>query len=388
MPQKLNKEGTKWRIQVRAGEQRPSEIVFGDRTEAVQREAELRAKVGRLSLKRSTGETIAEYLPKWLRTMDGAIHKGTYERYDSSIRAILMPTMGHVELTRLTSDDIVKAYQSLTDGSRGRKYSPATIRKAHNVLRAALEDAAEPPRPRIVANPASSRKVAKWLRGYTSVTPKNDLTPPPLKGVQALLTRMLTTDSGRRLYGPCLLALDTGLRRGEVLALRRDDISLDNGALEVHRAIEQTSRHGVFIKDTKRENGERTVGLTRRLATFLERHLADLDTMAETLGDRWVEEGWVFPNTAAHRGKTMGRVWLPVTFSMLLDRESEQLGLNVAMHDLRRLHATIMEHQGVPQTEIARHLGHGDTSVTQRHYLFSVEAGEREAVQAFEAALS
>ena len=386
MPQRLNKEGTKWRVQVRAGDQRPSEIVHGDWREAEQREAELKAKFGRLKLKR-TPETVGEYLTTWLEaTQRNAIGDQTYERYDTNIRCQLIPVVGHIALTRLTSADIIAGYQRLADGEGVGKCGPATIRKAHNVLRAAMDDAVDDGK--LKANPASARRIAKWLRGYTRATPKADMSPPPLRDVQSLLQRMLTTDSGRRLYGPCLLMLDTGMRRQEVLALKWSDIDLELGVVRVTRAVVQTSRHGVIIKDTKTEHGERDHLLTERSRQYLIAHKADQERMAENLADRWAGEDWVFPNIAAHKGLPFGRLWMPTTFSMLLARESERLGMPLEPHQLRRLNATIKEHAGWPQTETAASLGHGDTTVTKKHYLFAVQDGQRERMDKFEAALT
>lgn len=392
MPQKLNKEGTKWRIQVRAGEQRPSEIVHGDKREADQREAELKAKYGRMKLKKAHGETVAEYLHRWLAGVSTeVIDTSTRERYDTNIRRQLGPIVGSIELTKLDSAAVISGYDALASGALGRRYDLATIRKAHNVLKAALEDAVEDQA--IPSNPAASRRVSKWFKSMGRKRRKRSMTPPALKDVQAALGKLLTTDSGRLLYGPCLLALDTGLRRGELLGLKWSDIKfseagedLPMAVAEVQRSVAHT-RHTVEVKDTKTENSDRTVLLTRRATEYLRRLRADQDEARRLLPDEWVDEDWVFPAVTVWRSEKRGRVWKPNAFSALLERENVRQGFHLEVHALRRLHATIMEHAEVPQTEIAARLGHGSTDVTRGHYLFVVEDGQRQAVDAFEAAV-
>jgi integrase len=386
MPQQLDDKGLKWRIQVRAGAQRPSEIVNGTVTEARQREAELKAKYGRLKLKKSRGETTGDYLQKWLkRTHHKAVSDATYETYERAIDRVLVRTIGAVVLTKLTSADILDAYQTAADGIDGQVYGPPYLRKCHALLNAALQDAVDDGK--IRANPATARRIGQWLKGYRRTTPRRDMRPPALKDVQALLARMQTTKSGRRLYGPCLLALDTGLRRTEFLGLKWADIEVERALIHVQRDVVQTSHHGVIITDTKTLNSDRIVLLTRRAAQYLTDWRDQQNATRERLGNLWSDEDWVFPNTVVHLDSKPGRVWLPVTFSLLLKRETTKLGLPLEAHQLRRLHATIMEHAEVPQTEIAARLGHGSTEVTRDHYLFVVDDGQRAAVEKFEAAI-
>ena len=373
MAQKLA-EG-KWRVQVRAGARRYGGIVYGTQRQAEQREAELKAKYGRRKMKGHAGETVAECLEDWLADWrEGDVTPGTLERYQGRIRNMIVPTLGAVKINELTRKDIRRAYQALR-----KRYAVDTIRDAHNLLRAALDEAVCDDR--IVGNPAAG----KGLLPRENDRPKRTL--PTLADVNATLARLRDTSSGRRCYGPALLALDTGMRVGEVLALKWSDIDLDTGVVYVQRAVQQTSSHGIIIKPPKTRAGERTLLLTRRSQEYLKQHRDDLDALRERLNESdVVDEGWVFPNTSLRRGQ-VGRMWTPGTFHPLLAKVTKDAGLQLQMHDLRRLHATILEHENVPQTEIAAQLGHSRPDVTRDRYLFAVDDAKQKRVEAFERAL-
>jgi integrase len=280
-----------------------------------------------------------------------------------------------MQLARLGRDDIKDAYNRLTELG----YAPSTVRATHNLLRAALDDAVESGR--IGANPAASRHLVP-------VAEKPKRTIPTLKDVNGLLSRLRASDRGRLVYGPALIALDTGLRRSEVLALKWSDLDLDTGLMEVQRAFEQTSQQGVIVKEPKTASGTRTVLLTKRSVEFLRAHQVEQDELREQFADLWLEEDWVFPCVTPMREHRPGRLWQPNMFTATFFRETKAAGLHIGMHDLRRLHSTTLEHAQVPQTEIAARLGHSNPQVTRRHYLFAVPDGQRQAVEAFEEAIS
>src|SRR5664280_297541 len=157
----MDANGKKWRVWVTTGTDasgrriRRSEVVYGGKREALQREHELKAKYGRVQRgPGGRGDTVAGYLWQWLPRWKGnRIRQRTMEGYETLVRSYIEPFIGDVQLARLGRDDIKDAYNRLTELG----YAPSTVRATHNLLRAALDDAVESGR--IGANPAASRNL-------------------------------------------------------------------------------------------------------------------------------------------------------------------------------------------------------------------------------------
>jgi integrase len=123
--------------------------------------------------------------------------------------------------------------------------------------------------------------------GLIQQNPADNVSPPPVQAsevqilrsddVQAILER-LRDRKGRLLYTIALTVLSSGLRRGELCAVRWCDINLDTGKLSVERSLEQTRQHGLRFKSPKTKHGRRTISLPAAVVTELralgpQRHL-------------------------------------------------------------------------------------------------------------------
>src|SRR6516165_2012952 len=196
--------------------------------------------------------TVADWLALWLASTKIDVSPKTHERYAEIVRCYLVPGIGGLPLQKLTPSDIQRAYNSFT-----RKPSPRTRRHIHRILKSALA--------RAVEQQALSRNPADALKRLPKVERK-----PPLTLTVEQSQRLLAAIKHTTTYWPVMLALATGLRRGELLALRWRNVDLDRGTLRVVESLEQT-KAGLRFKSNKSEKG-RGVALPSFAIAELRKH--------------------------------------------------------------------------------------------------------------------
>jgi integrase len=264
------------------------------------------------------------------------------------------------ELTRRlrtvdTGEHIQRVYNSFE-----RKPSPRTRRHIHRILKSALA--------RAVEQQALARNPADALKRLPKVERKSPATPT-VEQSQRLLTEIKHTTS----YWPVMLALATGLRRGEILALRWRNVDLDRGALRVVESLEQT-KAGLRFKSTKSEKG-RGVALPCFAMAELRRHKQAQAEALLALGVRQSGDTLVC-------GRIDGQAKQPASltheFTYLVGRIR---GLpRIRFHDLRHSHATQLLASGVHPKVVQERLGHSTIAVTMDIYSHVTPGMQSEAV--------
>jgi integrase len=273
---------------------------------------------------------------------------------------------------KLAPSHIQEAYNSWAIGGRrdrkGGGLSPRTRRHIHRILRSALARAVE--QQLLSRNPADA-----FRKRLPKVERREMLT---LTAEQS--THLLNAIKHTRVYWPALMALATGMRRGEVLALRWKNVDLEHGIVRVMESLEQTKDGGLRFKAPK---SDRTRAVT--LPTFAIEELRRLKRQqAEdllTLGIRQTGETLL---CARADGEPMQPRSLTHEFSRLIAR---QKGLpRVRYHDLRHSHATELLRAGVHPKVAQERLGHSTISTTLDLYSHVTDTMQSDAAARLDAA--
>jgi integrase len=221
-------------------------------------------------------KTVGAFLTSWLEnSVRGSIRKSTYDRNESLCRVHLIPALGRKKLKTLGAADVAGFYRSRLDSG----CSAASVRKMHETLHKALKQA------------------VRW--GYMTKNPADDVDTPrvhteevhPLTRDEA--RRFLKVVRGDRLEALYVVALHTGLRQGELLALRWEDVDIEEKTLRVRRTITKDGGK-LLIGPTKTAKGRRTVKLTKDAAEALREHLTRQLEEIDGLGDLFEDNGFVF----------------------------------------------------------------------------------------------
>lgn len=327
--------------------------VRGDRKAA---ERELR----RLLRTLDTGEhvdptrmTVRAWLIQWHGTKQEEVSPKTHERYGEIVNNFLIPALGALPLAKLTPSHIEKAYSDwATSGRRDSKpggLSPLTRRYIHVVLKSALSRAAE--QQLLARNPTDilSKRLPKVER-------KEMMTFAPEQS-----TQFLEGIKHTRTYWPVLVALATGMRRGEVLALRWKNVDLDRGTLRVMQSLEQTKK-GLRFKDTKTSK-VRAIVLPAYAVKELRRLKRQQAEELLALGIRQTGDALV---CCRADGEPLQPRSLTHQFAKL--RKDMKGFPRIRFHDLRHTHATQLLADGIHPKVAQERLGHSTITTTMDLY--------------------
>jgi integrase len=291
--------------------------------------------------------TVAEYLADFLR--DYAVHNvspQTYRRYETIVNKHLIPSLGDVQLSKLQPTQIQRCYTKALEGGRLRgrtALSSTTVLQHHRVLNKALRLAVR--KQLIHRNPAEAvepPRVAHKEMDYYSA-----------EEVQQLLK----ASAHHRLHIPVLLAVTTGMRRGEILGLKWSDVDLEAGSVTVCRSL-QEGKEGFTTKAPKTRSGRRSITLPQTAIVALKRHKAEQAARKLALGPTYDIGEWVC-------GEEDGSPISPSVLSHGFAAVAKAAGLRkVRFHDLRHTHATLLLQGGENPKVVSERLGHSQVQIT------------------------
>jgi integrase len=195
---------------------------------------------------------------------------------------------------------------------------------------------------------------------------------------------LLTNDlRGHVLYAPAIVALFTGMRLGEILAMRWRHVDLDRKVIFVREALEETKAHGIRLKAPKSRAGRRDIGLPEIVVDTLREHrLKQLELRVALGTGKLAADALVFPNLD-------GGPQAPSDVSRAWGLVADGLGLpEITLHGLRHTHASQLIDAGVDIVTISKRLGHATPDVTLRVYAHLFHRDEDKAAAAINAALA
>ena len=342
-----------------------SAATVGPAREAIEKRKELQRRQEK-GLPMVTSQMLFnDYLTQWLENIRHRVRPKTLEGYGSLIKVHIIPRLGKNKLDKLTPEQIGKAWSDML--SQGN--SANVIEHCHARLSTAL-NAALQRRPSLIdQNPCLSVSPPKVY--------KQELRPPNAEAVHKILEAARDTDY----YEVIHTAFYTGLRRGELLALRWGDVDLDMATASVSRTVYRAKGGTSMFTEPKTAKGKRLVSLTPSSALLLralrERHKMD----GSLQGYQVTEDSLVF----CYRN---GSPILPRAFSGAFRRIMHRAGLEgYRPHDTRHAHATLMLRQGVHPKIVQERLGHARINITLDTYSHVTPGLQEAAALRFEEVL-
>jgi integrase len=314
-------------------------------------------------------QKVGQFLIHWLEDVHKqSIRSRTYERYEEIVRLHLVPGIGHHQLQKLSPQHLQSFYtKKLEEG-----LSTTTVISFHNVLHKALETA------------------VRW-----NLLPRNicDLVSPPRRKrfeIQPLgieqVQQLLAAARGHRLEALFILALASGLRRGELIGLKWQDINFLAGMLQVRRILTRVPSKlpgkGYVEAEPKTEKGRRSILLPPFVIEALKQHRAKQLESKLKAGSAWQDHDYVFcTSIGTHLNPT--RDILDQLKALL-----KKAGLpDIRFHDLRHSSATMLLGMGVHPKIVQEILGHSQISMTMDTYSHVLPTMQREAMSKMNDAL-
>jgi integrase len=320
---------------------------------------------------------LADFLKSFLDyyKSDGGVEPQTWADYRFHIDAYIVPVLGKIALSKLTTRDIDQwslALRAKISARTSKPLSERTLSYAAAVLRRALQFAVD--WNYIAANPASARiRTAKRRRKIT--TSKIQYFTPEQSRQFRLAVR------GDRFEALYLLALMTGMREGELFGLKWTDLHLDASLLTVNHSLAHTKRkkgeegERVVLKGPKTVGSRRTIELPSITVSVLREHQGRQQDQRIAAREDWREEGYVFTSrfgTPLDWGNTLHR------FQALCKKNDLP---KIRFYDLRHTHASLLIAEGVHPKKIAERLGHSSIKLTMDTYGHLFEGSDRESAE-------
>ncbi|MBA3551675.1 MAG: site-specific integrase [Actinobacteria bacterium] len=272
----------------------------------------------------------------------------------------MIPRLGEIPLQRITARLLVDLYEDLLKtGSRTRgPLSAKSVRNIHGMIHQALGDA------------------VRW--GRLARSPADQATPPRRRPVEMKTWRAeeLGTFLGHvredRLSAAWLLLATTGMRRGELLGLRWEDVDLEAGRAAIRRTWIVVDGHAE-ASTPKTAKGRRTVPLAAETVAALKAHRVSQLEERVALGPGYQDSGLVFC-------REDGAPLHPDSLSQAFERRTAAAGLpRIRLHDVRHSYATVALRAGIPAKVVSEILGHANIGITLDTYSHVIPTMAEEA---------
>lgn len=297
--------------------------------------------------------TFGAFIKQWIETRD-KIAITTRGEYSGYINKHIIPNLGHIKLAKLKPMDLDRFYKQLANstykkGNKEIKYSESSLWQIHAIIHKCLEYAKD--NRLIKDNPADGCENKPKRQSY-----KN-------KAYRVYSEEQFTTlleavkDTIDEIY--VILAGCLGMRRGEVMGLRWEDIDFKEKTINIRRAKVKADGHGIIEKEPKTEKSIRSISVSQRIIDILK------EWRKKNLDSVYVVNKYN-PNTySEHFRNLLKRHGLP----------------HIRFHDLRHFAATFMLKEGIPDKVTSERLGHSSTAITKEIYQHVLKEMDREAAE-------
>lgn len=308
--------------------------------------------------------TVGKYLERWLKdSVKDTIKTSTYTSYSQMVRKHMIPSLEEIKLKSLTPAHIRGLLREKLDD----EYSTRTVQYLRFLIRKAMDQAIQDHL--IALNPVAGVKSVQVIHEEIQ----------PLSPFQARL--LLETIKGDRLEALYVLAIHCGLRQGELLALKWEDVDLDatTPTLQVRRTLTGSEDGRPIFTTPKTKKSRRRINLTKGAAAALKRHRKHQLEQRMKVAGLWQDHGLIFSTqngTAIDRHNLIRRSFKPLLKTAALPED-------IRFHDLRHTCATLLLSRGVHPKFVQELLGHSSIAITldtYSHVLPGMDSGLGDAM--------
>lgn len=312
------------------------------------------------SIAQNQNYTLSEYIEYWYKNVaELELRYKTLKLYRCFIDNHLSPSLGHLQIKNATSVILQNFFSE-----KQKVLSKSSVNTMKNVLNGAFELAIK--QKIILSNPLKNVHLKTTHRGDNV----GFLTTDQLRLIENELI-------GKKYHLPFLIALHTGMRRGEILGLTWESVDLNTGKISIDKQLQK--QDGEFkLVPLKTHSSVRAIKMTEYLKQELLINQAK-QAKFKTILDKAYYDG---PDFICCYDD--GRPLIPDTLSATMFHTSKKTGIDFSFHDLRHTHATLLAEADVNVKLIQSRLGHGDITITLRTYSHVTKKLEEDSVIKFE----
>jgi integrase len=313
--------------------------------------------------------TLGKYLDRWLKSAKKKVSERTYGSYESLLTSYVRPVLGKKKLSKLRPLD----FQAVVDSMNDKNLSPRTVRYAHTVVSSAMKQAV---RWKIMtSNPAQFVELPKNIR--------KEMQALSVEQAKKFLKKAEADEYGLLFE----LALVTGMRPEEYLALQWDDLDFHRDILSINRALVRKRKvgkeeKGWYFAEPKTKQSRRTIPLADYLMVKLKAHKKKQLEYRLKKGDKYENHNLVFTSSSGS----------PISIRNLERRHFKPILVaaklpNIRLYDLRHSCATLLLIAGEHPKVVAERLGHANISLTLEVYSHVMPTMQESATEKLSALL-
>lgn len=288
--------------------------------------------------------TLEEYMNYWYETFCiQELSPTTYESYRRNLDKYILKELGKIKLNDLSPLHLQTFYNNCLKIGLSKK----TITYLHRIIHSALN------------------KAIMWQLLTKNVA--NNVKPPKPDKYKANIlnakeiSKLIAVIKLTYIYIPVMIAIATGMRRGEILGLTWNNIDFRKREINVEQAIYPT-KNGLVVLPPKTDNSIRKIAIPRRLVRILKKHKKRQLKYKKTLGNSYIDSDYVCVNS---EGKLISPSSLNHKFKDILKENNLP---SIRIHDLRHSHASLLLYKGASEKAISSRLGHSTIQITMDLY--------------------
>ncbi len=306
---------------------------------------------------------LSEFLDRWLEEIaKPRVRQSTYSSYEMMLRLYIKPKLGMKRLSDVQAHDIQKVYGEM----RRTGLSSRTVRYAHNVLSSAFKQAIK--WQMLIRNPCDVCELPRLEK-----TEMKYFSPDEV-------SKFLSKAKADKYCLVFLLALETGMRPEEYLAIQWKDIDLESGVVSVRRALVWNRKGGGFrFEEPKTSKSRRSIPLSGSIVTALKVHRRNYLAEKMKLGSDYANLDLVFSTeigTPISSVNLRNRHFKPIVTKAELSE--------IRLYDLRHTSATMLLASGVSPKVVSERLGHSSVVLTLDTYSHVIPAMQTDATTRLE----